>query len=419
MKFLHDGAGLLWQYPEYGKRWIGSVVSGLGNQVGWMGLVWLAMDLSGSPASVGIVTLLYQLPQALLAPVAGALLDRYPRARAMALANLALAAVFTLIPVLAHAFGRSALWAVFALTALAGAILPLDTTGAGPLVAELIPRDRLSQANFLNQTVMAVVYLAGPALGGVWVAGFGPVAPLYFDAATFLFLALLMWSIAPIPPRLADGRGGFWMDLADGTTYLLRHRPLLAMAFLSLMFNLFYGPYMVLIPALAQAHLGGPAAQGLVWMAFSLGALAGGAVFSSRRWPFRPSVSLAAIIVLWGVVTLALAGVCTRVVPTCLVMFLGGLVFSPWGAIVTTIRQHLVPPALHGRVFGTSALLTAAGTPIGAWLTGLVLPALSPSSILALAGAFTVAVGLAGGWWPAIRQLDPKEAEAGSEGVSV
>ncbi|WP_029421562.1 MFS transporter [Alicyclobacillus macrosporangiidus] len=419
MKFPHEGVGLLFQYPEYGKRWIGSVVSGLGNQVGWMGLVWLAMDLSGSAASIGIVTLLYQLPQALLAPVAGALLDRYPRARAMALANLALAAVFTLIPVLAHAFGRPALWAIFGLTAFAGAILPIDTTGAGPLVAELVPRDRRSQANFLNQTALAVVYLAGPALGGVWVAGFGPIAPLYFDAATFLCLALLMWSIAPARPQPVAGRQGFWIDLTAGTSYLLRHRPLLAMSILSLLFNLFYGPYMVLIPALAQSHLGGPAAQGLVWMAFSLGALAGGMVCSSRRWPFRPSASLAAIIVLWGIVTFALAGVCTRVGPTCFVMFLGGLVFSPWGALVTTIRQHLVPPALHGRVFGTSALLTAAGTPIGAWLTGLLLPALSPSRILALAGAFTIGVGLAGGWWPAIRQLDAKEAEGRSAGIPV
>ncbi|MCL6626458.1 hypothetical protein [Alicyclobacillus shizuokensis] len=42
-KFGHEGIMLLFQYPEYAKRWVGSVISAFGNQIGWMALIWFIM----------------------------------------------------------------------------------------------------------------------------------------------------------------------------------------------------------------------------------------------------------------------------------------------------------------------------------------------------------------------------------------
>lgn len=397
---------LLLEYPEYAKRWVGSIVSGLGNQLGWMALVWLVMELAGSASSIGIVTLLYQLPQAIFAPLAGVVLDRYPRARVMAIANFALAVVFTCIPIVAMSLGQNGLWLICLLVAVAGIMMPFDTTGSGPLIADLIPSDRLSQANFLNQTIWQIVYLVGPAIGGVLIAWIGSNPLLFFDAATFLFLGVLMLTVAPTQKQKLTVDQDLFRNLKGGISYLVQNRPLLSLAVLSLLFNLFYGPYLVLLPDLAKAQLGGSTALGLLWFAFSVGALGGGLIFSSKSWMYRLSASLAAIIVLWGVVTIVLAYVTNRLWLACITMFVGGLVFAPWGALVTTARQRIVPSELQGRVFGASALITAAGTPVGAWLTGILLPSITPRSIFVISGIVTVCVGLTAVLWPALRGVD-------------
>lgn len=402
----HKGIMLLFQYPEFGRRWIGSVVSGLGNQVGWIALIWLVMQLSGHAAALGVVTLLYQLPQALFAPIAGVVLDRYPRGRVMAIANFILGLIFAAIPIVASSFGTHGLWMIYLLIAISGVILPFDTTGLGPLVADLIPKEHLSAANFLSQTVWQIAYLAGPGLGGVLIEWVGSKPLLFVNAVTFVFLGLLMLSVNSSGHQKNQPSTSPWNNIREGVAYLVKSPPLLALAVLSLFFNFFYGPYEVLLPALSKSNLGGAAALGFLWFAFALGALGGGLIFSTRSWKFRLSLSLAMIVVLWGVVTVLLAYVTQHFWLASLCMFLGGLEFSPWGALVTTARQRIVPPQLHGRVFGTSALFAAAGTPVGAWLTGLLLPYTNPYILFLISGIVTVVIGVASVFSSALRGVD-------------
>ncbi len=396
---------LPFEYPEYAKRWVGSVVSSFGSQVGWIALIWLVMQLSGGASSIGLVTLLYQLPQAIFAPIAGTILDRYPRTRVMAIANFILAVVFTCIPLLAMIFDRESIRFIYLLILVAGIIMPFDTTGSGPLIADLIPSDRLSEANFLSQTVWQIAYLAGPGLGGVLITWIGSKPLLIIDAITFLFLGLLMLTIPSGEHKLTRTQAPF-QNLRLGVMYLVKSHPILALALLTLLFNLFYGPYEVLLPDLAKLNFGGAAALGMLWFVFSVGALGGGLIFSSTPWKYRLSLSLAAIIVLWGIATIGLAYVTHYLWLASVAMFVGGLVFSPWGALVTTARQRIVPRELQGRVFGASTLITAAGTPIGAWITGSLLPMATPRSIFLISGFVTVVIGFAGAFLPALKDID-------------
>lgn len=407
----HEGIRLLVQYPQYAKRWVGSVVSGFGNQVGWIALIWLVMRITGSAASVGVVTLLYQVPQALVAPFAGVLLDRYPRTRVMALANLVLGCLFTVIPIVALTAGARAIWEIYAMIALAGVILPFDQTGAGPLIAELIPSEKLSQANFLAQTVWQLSYLLGPGLGGFLITILGTAPLLFVDAATFFVLAILVNTIPSNVNMSAARTSTPWTNLREGMNYLLRKPPLIAMAILTVLFNFFYGPYEVILPALAKSEYGGPQALGLLWTVFAIGSLLGSLVFSNRTWKYRLSASLASVIVLWGVATLGMA-FATRFVWAALIMFACGIIFSPWGPLVSTARQRIVPMQMLGRVSGASQSITALGTPFGAWATGLILPFVRTEQIMLLSGAVTILVGITGFVWPAFRGVDRNQYNA-------
>lgn len=406
-KTRHQGLALLFEHRDYAKRWFGGLISSFGSQMGWIALIWLVMKLSGGVSAIGLVTLLYQLPGAIFAPIAGVVLDRFARARIMALANIFLGIVFVAIPTIAITIGSHALWLIYVLITLAGMTVPFDTIGSAPLISDLIPSERLSQANFFSQTVWQIASLVGPGLGGVLIGVVGPSAVLYADAGTFLFLGLMMWTIRTGQrPVAVNARDSSLASLYRGIRYLLQKRSLLTLAILSFLFYLFYGPYEVILPDLARTHFSGPAVLGLMWFAFSVGATGGGLWFSAQSWKIRLSVSLVAVIVAWGFVTIGMAYATHDVWLVSGLMLIGGLSYAPWGALVATARQHIVPPNLQGRVFGASALISAGGTPIGAWMTGLVLPFVQPSRLFLMAGITTVLVGVVGVLLPSLREMD-------------
>ncbi|WP_206921903.1 MFS transporter [Alicyclobacillus suci] len=175
---------LLLDYPQYSKKVLSRMLASLGDQIGWIALIWLVLHVSNNPYSIGIVTLLYQVPQAIMRPFAGLVLDRYPRAQIMALTNILVGILFLLIPLLAS---KNDLMGIYLITLFIGVFLPFDTTGVESLTKELIPKDKLLQANFISQSEWHVAYLIGPALGGVLISRIGSSCVLYVDAGTFFF----------------------------------------------------------------------------------------------------------------------------------------------------------------------------------------------------------------------------------------
>lgn len=408
----HRGLQLLSKYPHYRKLWLSSVITQFGDQIGWVALIWLVLHRTQSSAAIGWVTLAYQIPQVVTGPLAGVIQDKFHRAKVMALGNLLFAMLFTAIPLIAMADPMGHMWLIYLLITISGLLLPL-TGGASPLIAQLIAKEDLSKANFFQQSAWQIAYLLGPALGGILIAWIGSAPVLLLDAASFLVCALLLNQI-PLPalaesrndaPSTSRGWPSVSADFFEGIRYLIGQPSLLALALLSLLFYFFYGPYEVILPILAKTHFGGAEALGLLWSAFAVGTVAGSVVFSTKAWPFRLAPSMATVIILWGVVTVGLAYAST-LISAAIVMFLGGLVFSPWGPLSATAQQRLVPMSLQGRVFGATAPMTAIGMPLGAWLCGLFLGPLSIRTVLLWCGAATIAVGAWGLGMKAFRGLD-------------
>ena len=411
----HTGFNLLREYPDYTKRWIGSAVSALGTQVGWIALIWLAMRVSGGAAAIGTVTLLYLFPQVLVGPIAGTVLDRFSRARLMAAANFVLAAIFAAIPLVTIGRGQWHSLMMYGLILLAGLVLPFDTVGSGPLVADIIPSDKLSEANFLSQVIWQVAFLVGPGLGGLLVALTGSRILLLGDAATFMVLAVLMLTIRT--GHLGGGipTAALWREAGAGLQFLVRTPALLTLAVFTLLFNFFYGPFEVLLPDLARLHFGGPAALGLLWFCFSAGALGGALWFSSKQWPFKMAQSFAVIIIVWGVCAATFAWAGRDLWAACAVLLAGGLVYSPWEALAVTAVQRLVPRHMQGRAFGASNVVAAGGMPLGAWLTGISLPLINPRLVFLVCGLVTIGVGMAAFGSRSLREFDrprPDESAA-------
>ncbi|HEY0733501.1 MAG TPA: MFS transporter, partial [Herpetosiphonaceae bacterium] len=69
---------------------VGESISMLGSAVGWFALGWWAWKTYGSPAALASVQVAFFLPMMIIAPLAGAYVDRWERKRVLVLSNIGL-----------------------------------------------------------------------------------------------------------------------------------------------------------------------------------------------------------------------------------------------------------------------------------------------------------------------------------------
>ncbi|MEE8335360.1 MAG: MFS transporter, partial [Candidatus Neomarinimicrobiota bacterium] len=78
--------------------WAAQLTSGIGDAVYQVALMWLVLDLTGSPSITGLVAMSVYLPALIFGLYAGVLSDRYNRQALMILANISQAVTVMLIP---------------------------------------------------------------------------------------------------------------------------------------------------------------------------------------------------------------------------------------------------------------------------------------------------------------------------------
>ncbi|HWK25303.1 MAG TPA: MFS transporter [Solirubrobacter sp.] len=147
------------------------------------------------------------LPQILLGPAAGMLVDRWDLRRTMIGADLARAAA--LVP-LVMVDRPADMWIVHLVLVWQGGVQQLFMPAEQAILPSLAGDASLPTANALAGQIRDVARLVGSALGGLRL-GLGGLAPLVlFDAASFAASAALLARLAPGVPaaRPRPGSGG-------------------------------------------------------------------------------------------------------------------------------------------------------------------------------------------------------------------
>ena len=235
----------------------------------------------------------------------GALADAVDRRLLVRLTEAAFAICSTLLLVNAT-FAHPMLWLLFVIGALMAGLEGLQRPPLDALTPRLVDRDEIAQASVLNSIRSNAAAIAGPAIGGVLIAGVGLPAAYGFDLGTFAFSLALLSAMRATPPP-SDAEPPSVRRVLEGLRYA-RRRPELLGTYGVDFVAMFFGMPLALMPALAT-HLGGTRALGFLYAAPSLGALVsslfGG--WTIRVYRHGAAVCLAAIGWGLGIVVLAFA----------------------------------------------------------------------------------------------------------------
>ena len=369
--------------------WTGQALSLFGSALVQFALIWWLTQKSGSATVLAIAVLVGMLPQIVIGPFAGALVDRWNRRTIMIVADTTIAA-FSLLLAYLFATGTVQIWhiyAVMAVRALGGAFHFPAMAASTPLI---VPREQLTRINGLNQALQGVNGLAAPPIGALLLSVLPTQGILLIDVGTALLAVLpLIFISIPQPQRgpdlRQDAKPSLLQDIRAAISYIRSIPGFTTMIFMALFLNFLLVPTESLLPLLITKHfVKGALELGLMQSATGVGIVTGGILLSV--WGgFRKKI----VTCLCGIIGLGVGVALIGIAPANFLMLaiLGSVVLGTMVPIangpIGALMQSIVRPDMQGRVM---SLLNSGAT------------AIAPLGLL-IAGPFSDLVGIRVWFW--------------------
>jgi MFS transporter, DHA3 family, macrolide efflux protein len=364
-------------------------------------LIWWLTQKTGSGTMLAFATLAGMLPQVVLGPFAGALVDRWNRRLIMIVADASIAlATFGLIVLFAT--GLVQIWHVYVLMAIRSLGGAFHFPAMSASTRMMVPEKHLTRISGLNQTLQGIMNMIAPPIGALLIEAFPTQNVLFIDIATaaLAILPLLFFQI-PQPVRVASAHNekpSLFGDVREGLAYVHGWTGLMMVLGMAVLLNFLLTPTESLMPLLVTKYFHKGALEfGLINSVSGFGIIIGGVLLSV--WGgFKKKIvtSLVGIIGIGiGIAGVALApanmfvlamvsvGISTAMMP---------IANGPLGAIM----QSRVRPDMQGRVMSLVNSAASAMAPLGLLIAGPTSDLIGIRSWFMIAGVVTILMGFFG-----------------------
>lgn len=402
--------------------WSGQALSLVGSAVVQFAIIWWLTQETGSATVLATASLVGFLPQVLLGPFAGVLVDRWSRRWTMFLADsgIALATI-----VLAYLFWTESIqiWHVYALLfvrALGGAFHSPAMQASTSL---MVPHEHLTRIQGFNQMLEGSLSIISAPVGALLLAILPMQGILAVDVTTALFAVVpLLFIAVPQPEKsaeeLATGKKTpYWTQMREGLAYMWAWPGILLLVLLVMLVNFVLTPVVSLLPLLVSDYFGGGAWEfGALQSTVGIGIIVGGLTLGAwGGFKRRIYTSLMGLVGLGA--GLALIGLAPANLFWLAVVggFVGGSMIAMVNGPVRAILQTAVAPEKQGRVMSLISSLATAMTPLGLMLAGPLADQFGVRPWFIVAGAATLLVGLSGFFIPALLTVEDGRSPATPE----
>jgi MFS transporter, DHA3 family, macrolide efflux protein len=426
--------------PAFLRLWLGQVVSVSGSGMTGFALGVHVFQETRSATLFSLITLAATLPGILVAPLAGAVADRWDRRKVIIVSDVC-AAVATLVLALLFASGLLALWHIYTMVILVSICSGFQLPAAQAAVTQLVPSGFYAQASGMMQMSRGMQFLVSPLAAGLLLGTLGVWGVLMVDVASFLFGVAMVVSIAIPPLTHHEGgaaRGGLWSDVAGGLRYLASHHGMAMLVAIIAIGNFMIGFLVVLVGPMVLAFTT-PEVLGVMSSVSALGMLLGSVLVSVKGAPrsLIPRLFLAMVIAGLGLGTMGLIPNATAIAAAAFVFFLTMPVVT---ACQETLWRGKIALAMQGRMFALTRMIVASASTLAFLVAGpladrVFAPLLVPGGLLAdsvgvvigvgpgrgialmlvLSGAIILLVSAIGYLFPSVRNLESDSLDVTAE----
>lgn len=375
------------QFRDFRLLWFGQIVSIIGSQMQLVAVDWhiytLLRDqtftitlfgreiaLAGEALGLGSLGLVRIVPIVIFALIGGIIADTKDRRSVMLVTQIAAALFAAVLAALTFA-GRDSITAIYALTAAGAAAIAFDNPARQSLVPNLVPREHFTNAVSLNNLMIQLGTIVGPALGGLLISRYNTGLIYALNALSFVAVIISLAMMRYRGKAAASNTGLGWDALVEGLRFVRSSRIIWSTMLVDF-FATFFSSARTMLPIVAGEVLGvGPQGYGLLATAQPVGALVAGAFTALRRDIHRQGLVLLVSVAVYGAAT-ALFGISTVYVLSYLLFALTGAADTVSTVIRGTVRQLMTPDHLRGRMTSVNMMFFMGGPQLGEAEAGLV-----------------------------------------------
>ncbi|RIK45966.1 MAG: hypothetical protein DCC58_04850 [Chloroflexi bacterium] len=392
-----------WKVDAYRRYFWVSALSMGGRAVQSTAIGYVVYDISGSDFLLGLVSFMQSVPQLLLAPLVGVIVDRYDRRHILALQFTVQALGFALLGVLA-VLGALTVPAIGAVVVVMGIANAFSYPSTSALVPSIVPLGAVQSANAIGSLVGNVSRISTPMLVGWMIDLAGIGAALLLGAGFYAPAAGLIVTVPLAAGALAHVavRGTlrpeqpartFRGDIGEAFRYI-RATPVVRAAVLNDVFPYLFGlSYIALLPAIARETLaGGAQTLGVLFSIGGVGALFGTVAAGMLTGRGRRGRTIWVTMLGFGT-SLVLVALGDRYLEILPALFLAGFFQMIYTIQSDTLVQTLSEPKFRGRVLAAQSMINGL-MPIGFLQLGIVAELTSPAFAIAVNGCILVGAGI-------------------------
>jgi MFS transporter, DHA3 family, macrolide efflux protein len=404
--------------PKFFTIFSGQALSLFGSSLVQFALVWYLTQKTGSATILATATLIAMLPQIVLGPFVGALVDRWNRRLVMmiadgaiALATLALAGLFLL--------GVVPVWQIYVILFLRSLGGAFHWPAMQASTSLMVPKEHLSRVAGMQQTLQGLVGIVAPPTGAVLISLLPTQGVLMIDVVTALMAILPLFFIAiPQPVRQQTEKGEhvptYWQDLREGLSYVARWPGLLAIMIMATLINFLLTPTGSLMPLLVTKHFAlGALELGLTDSLWGIGMIVGGLALST--WGgFKRRIATS----MMGIVGIGLGVLLVGLAPAnWFWLALAGMSLSGSMQVMANgplhaVLQTAVKPEMQGRVMSLISSAATAMTPLSLAVAGPVSDLIGIRAWYIFGGVVCLLMGIGGFFIPAVMNVENNHTQA-------
>ena len=384
---------------SYWKLWTATAISNLGDGVSMVAYPWLASAVTRSPILIAAAGFASRLPWLIFTLHAGVLTDRFDR-RKLIVAMDFMRGVLTVFVGLVVFFNRDSFPALDELTTiknletnwpiyftllitafLFGLAEVLRDNSAQTLMPSVVDKENLEKANGRMWSAESLTNsFIGPPLGSLLI-GIAIFIPFFFDAVSFFFAVALIASLKGTFKPVADDKPrekiNFKAEIKEGYAWLWAHPLLRPMAIILGSMNglgTMVGATFILF---AQEVLETSVFTfALLGTAGAVGGTVGGLLAPKVSAKLGSGRSLAMTLAAAPIGSLIIALTTTWQVVWVVVVFETFFAVL-WNTITVSLRQSIIPTHLLGRVNSVYRFFAWGSIPIGMFVGGGLVSALT------------------------------------------
>jgi len=201
----------------------------LGTSLTNFGLSVWVYEEAGSVMDFTLVAIAGALPTLFFSPIAGALIDRWPRKMTLVIGQLG-SALCTLVGASLYWFNMLEVWHIIALVTVSAVFMAFLRPGFMATITLLVNKNDLGKANGALATTFGIVQLIAPALAGALIYSIGLQWVFAINLATFVIgiVTLLIAAIPSVHDKNKDSGQSIIQEIKDAWIYL-RGKPALLM----------------------------------------------------------------------------------------------------------------------------------------------------------------------------------------------